>query len=161
MKYVFWFSEPFRARLTSKFAKSANMTRKKNIFSNYFKMGYQKTQNLMPSKIFWKSWEKNLHKESYRAENFCTQYWRWKSTLFLHFHANNFYNGFKISVKFCVFYTHIELVLKNYFLGHFSTFCKLWSWTRTKRPKKQKNLFFKRESELTIFSDSGFGPASC
>ncbi len=39
--YVFRFFEPFRARLTSKFAKSANMTQK-IIFSNYFDMGIKK-----------------------------------------------------------------------------------------------------------------------
>jgi hypothetical protein len=37
IKYDVCFFEPFRARLTSKFAKSANMT-KKIIFSNVFDM---------------------------------------------------------------------------------------------------------------------------
>ncbi len=41
IKYVFRFFEPFYARLTSKFAKSANMTQK-IIFSNYFNMGIKK-----------------------------------------------------------------------------------------------------------------------
>ncbi len=45
------------------------------------------------------------------------------------------------------FGTHIEIIRKNNFLSHISTFCKLWSRTGAKRPKNTKNLFFKRESE--------------
>jgi hypothetical protein len=43
MKYVFCFFEPFRALLTPKFAKCANMT-KKIIFSNYFNMGVKNAE---------------------------------------------------------------------------------------------------------------------
>ncbi len=42
IKYIFRFFEPFRARLTKKFAKSANMT-----IQNFFKQspyGYEKTE---------------------------------------------------------------------------------------------------------------------
>ncbi len=48
IKYDVCFFEPFRARLTSKFAKSANTDQKNNFFK-CFRYGYQKTQNLMPS----------------------------------------------------------------------------------------------------------------
>jgi hypothetical protein len=50
----------------------------KNIFFKLFRYGYQKTQNLMPSSNSLKKLQKNLHEESYRAENFCTQYWKVK-----------------------------------------------------------------------------------
>ena len=56
---------------------------------------------------------------------------------------NNFFNEFEISVKFCVFWHLFRVFPKKFFLGHISTFFKLWSQTRKKRLKKSKNLFSK------------------
>ncbi len=56
IKYVFRFFEPFRARLTSKFAKNANMTHQ-IVFSNYFYMGIIET--LKP----------NAHKTAQKTKN--------------------------------------------------------------------------------------------
>jgi hypothetical protein len=56
----------------------------------------------------------------------------------------NFFNGFKISVKFCVFWHLFRFFQKKiFFLGHISTFFELWSQTRKKRLKKSKKVFFK------------------
>jgi hypothetical protein len=41
------------------------------------------------------------------------------------------------------FKTFFDFFKKNYFLGHISTFFKLWSQTRKKRLKKSKNVFCK------------------
>jgi hypothetical protein len=56
---------------------------------------------------------------------------------------NNFFNGFEISVKFCVFWHLFGFFQQNIFLGHICTFFKLWSQTRKKRLKKSKNVFCK------------------
>ncbi len=71
-KKVFLCFELFRARLAYKFAKSANMTPK--TFSKYFQYGYKKTHKLMPIQNPFKKYQESLHKESWRAKNFCTQY---------------------------------------------------------------------------------------
>jgi hypothetical protein len=52
---------------------------------------------------------------------------------------HNFFNGFEISVFWHLFW----FFQKIFFLGHISTFFKLWSQTRKKRLKKPKNLFSK------------------
>ncbi len=50
----------------------------------------------------------------------------------------------------CAFFdTHIEIIWNKHFLGHISTFCKLWSQTRAKRLKKSKNIFINRCSQAT------------
>jgi hypothetical protein len=54
-----------------------------------------------------------------------------------------FFNGFEISVKFCVFDIFFDFFQQNFFGGHISTFCKLWSEMRKKRLKKSKNVFCK------------------
>ncbi len=54
--------------------------------------------------------------------------------------AWTFSNGFEISIKFCVFYTHIKMLWKKYLWGHISTFYQLWILTHTKRLKKP--IFF-------------------
>ena len=46
---------------------------------------------------------------------------------------------------------------KKNILGHISTFCKLWSPTRTKRLKKTKNVFYKCVLEFNFASISGSG----
>ncbi len=38
---------------------------------------------------------------------------------------NNFFNGFEISVKFCVFDIFFDFFKTNFFKGHISTFFKL------------------------------------
>jgi hypothetical protein len=38
---------------------------------------------------------------------------------------HNLFNGFEISVKFCVFDTFFDFIKKKNFLGHISTFFKL------------------------------------
>ncbi len=55
------------------------------------------------------------------------------------------------------FDTHIEWMWKKNILGHISTFCKLWSPTRTKRLKKTKNVFYKCFLEFNFASISGSG----
>jgi hypothetical protein len=72
IKYVFRFFEPFRSRLTSKFAKSANMTQKMFV-SNYFDMGIKNAQFDAKFESDEKV-AKKLHEESYRAEKFFTQH---------------------------------------------------------------------------------------
>ncbi len=52
----------------------------------------------------------------------------------------NYFNGFEISVKFCVFWYLFWFFSKNICLGSFITFFKLWSRTRKKRLKKSKNV---------------------
>ena len=56
---------------------------------------------------------------------------------------HNFFNGFEISVKFCVFWHLFRFFKKKVFLGHISIFGKLWSQTRKKRLKKSKKVFCK------------------
>jgi len=53
----------------------------------------------------------------------------------------NFFNRFKINIKFSVLDTHIKISWRKKFCGHVRTFGKLWSRTRTKRAKKQKSFF--------------------
>jgi hypothetical protein len=38
----------------------------------------------------------------------------------------------------------MEIIWKNYFVGHISIFCKLWSRTHTKRPNKNEKSFFQK-----------------
>ncbi len=52
-----------------------------------------------------------------------------------------FFNGFEISIKFCVICTYIKMLWKKYF------WCQLWSLTRTKR-LKEKISFFRCESDI-------------
>ncbi len=54
---------------------------------------------------------------------FCASFW-------------NFFNGFEIGMKFCVF----GYLLERKKIGHSNTFCKLWSQMRTKRLKISKKL---------------------
>ncbi len=73
-----------------------------------------------------------------------------KSAYFRHIFANNFFgaffrhffNGFEISVKFCVFDAHIEFLNKKKIFALISTFCKLWMQMRRKRLKKRKIVFY-------------------
>ncbi len=65
---------------------------------------------------------------------------------------NNFFNGFEINVKFCVFDTFFDFFKKQFYLGHINTFFKLWSLTRKKQLKKSKHIF----SECVL--DSNFAP---
>jgi hypothetical protein len=64
---------------------------------------------------------------------------------------------FEISIKFCVFFTHIKNIWKKIFWGHISTFCKLLSRTRKKRLKKSKNVFYKCGLELALYPISIHG----
>jgi hypothetical protein len=43
-------------------------------------------------------------------------------------------------VKFCVFRYIFWFSSQKNFWGHISTFCKVWSRTRKKRPKKSKHV---------------------
>ncbi len=44
---------------------------------------------------------------------------------FLYIYKKNFFSGFEISVKFCVFfYTHVEFLKKFFFLAFISIFSK-------------------------------------
>ncbi len=52
-----------------------------------------------------------------------------------------FFNGFDISVKFCVFLTHIEFLEEKFFFALFSTFLKLLLQMRRKLLKKTENRF--------------------
>jgi hypothetical protein len=79
---------------------------------------------------------------------------RWKSTSFLHFHANScfcrnlfniyyFFNWFEIIIKFCVFSTF--LIPKSNFLGgRIRTFCQLWTLKPNahKTAQKHEKSFF-------------------
>ncbi len=63
--------------------------------------------------------------------------------IFFYVFFHYFFNGFEISVKFCFFRHLFGFFSKKFFLGHISTFFKLWSQTRKKRLKKSKNVFSK------------------
>jgi hypothetical protein len=54
----------------------------------------------------------------------------------------NFFNGFEISMKLCVF-LYLLWFFPKYFLGHISNFFILWSQTRKKRHQKSKNVLSK------------------
>ncbi len=120
-KYVFWFFEPFLAHLASKFAKSANMTQKEFFWK---KKDIKKTRISRWFRIRWKSCRK-MHQKKLQAK----QVWRtWVKVTKVHISVtfllttslgaffHNFFNGFEISVKFCVFYTHHEFFNRNFFL---------------------------------------------
>ena len=66
--------------------------------------GYQKTQNLMPISNPLKKHEESKHEESWRAENFCTQYLKVKKYIIPTIFPTliTFFNGFEISIEFCV-----------------------------------------------------------
>ncbi len=69
---------------------------------------------------------------------------------------NNFFNGFEISVTFCVFWQLFGFFQKKFFLGHISTFIKLWSQTRKKRLKKSKNVFCKCVLDFNVAPIKGY-----
>ena len=46
----------------------------KNICYKYIQYGYQKTQNMMSILNLLKKHQESAHEESWRDENFCTQY---------------------------------------------------------------------------------------
>ncbi len=122
---------------------------KQIFFKNYIDMGIKKRRIRCQVRIRWKSSKKVYTKKVIGLRTFVRSIERWKSTTFLHFHANNFFVGFfttfskdsKSASNSAFFGTQIEIIWKNYLLGHISLFCTLWSRARTKRPKKRKNLF--------------------
>ncbi len=68
-KYVFWFFEPFFARLASKFEKSTNMTFKKIFFEKIEK----DVKKCRISRWFWIRWKscKKMHtKKNYKQNKF-------------------------------------------------------------------------------------------
>jgi hypothetical protein len=72
------------------------------------------------------------------------------SSYFRHVFANNFFgtcfknffNGFEISVKFCVFRYLFNLKKKN-FLGHISSFSNFEAKRAKNCSKKRKTFFYK------------------
>jgi hypothetical protein len=71
------------------------------------------------------------------------------------FHFFNFFNGFAISMKFCVFNTSFDFLSKKICFGYISTFFKLWSHTRKKLRQKSKNLFSKCVLDLNFTPVTG------
>jgi hypothetical protein len=67
----------------------------------------------------------------------------------------NFFNGFEISVKLCVFYIFFDFFQTKIFLGPISNFCKLWSQMRKKRLKKSKNIVCKCVLDLNFAPITG------
>jgi hypothetical protein len=124
------------------------------IFAKYFQYGLKSIKKVYTKKVRW-------------LRTFVHSTKRWKSTLFLHFDANNYFVWIFLHffqriwnqrpiLRFFLD-THIKICNK-YLWGHTSTFYQLWILMHTKRPKKRKFVFFKCESELTIIFNSGFWP---
>ncbi len=126
--YVFWFFEPFFARLASKFEKNINMTTKKKKFWKNRKR-CQKTQNFTP---IWNPLKK-LWKNAPNSVTFLliTFFWNIFSTLF----QRN-----RNQPEILRFLTPFWFVPKNFFLSYFYFF-ELWLQMRRKRLKKTENLF--------------------
>ncbi len=111
----------------------------------------QKTQNFTlisnPLKKCWKNVQKKLLVKNVMEKCTFFTFTHVRQTCFAYnffcafFH--NFFNRVEISVKFCVFWHLFEFFQKKFFLGHISTFFKLWRQTRKKRLKKSKNVFSK------------------
>ncbi len=115
-------------------------------------MGIKKTQNFTlisnPLKKVWKNALKKVISKN--VTEICTffTFTHVRQTCFAYnfcFGAFflTFFNGFEISVKFCVFWHLLWFFHPKNFLGHISTFFKLWRQMRKKRLKKSKNVFSK------------------
>ncbi len=120
----------------------------KNFFFFFFKPKKgQKTQNFTliskPLKKFWKMHQKKLlAKTWWKNALFSLLLMSVKLVLLITFFGafyNNFFNGFEISVK-SAFLTPFWFFFFN-FLGHISTFFKLWSQTVKKGSKNQETYF--------------------
>jgi hypothetical protein len=105
--------QPFRLRLHSKSVKSANMTKKNFALGN---MGIKKQSLMLISntlKTLLKiSWEKSYQRKSDRKMSFCFYYWVQKFLAYNYFrwYFYTFFNGFKLSIKFFVYYTCINFL---------------------------------------------------
>jgi hypothetical protein len=86
-----------------------------------------------------------------------------KSAYFRHVFVNKFFgaffrtffNGFEISVKFCVFYTHVDFC-KNNFLVLISTFLNFDCKCAGNGSKKRKIVFYECVLEFNYATIKGF-----
>ncbi len=139
-KIHFSFFAPFRASLASKFEKNANMTQKYffQIFSIWisknakFDADFESVEKVAKKFTQRKlqGWE--LLYTVLKVEKVPNFYTFMQITFFVETFCT-FFNGFKISIKFCVFGHPIKNVVKKNLGGHISTFCQLWSLICTKR----------------------------
>jgi hypothetical protein len=134
------------------------------IFSNYFDIDITKRRIWCLFRIRWKScnsYEKSYLHESVGIMYFFTFQFCVQKISALSFSLCKlfcyFFNGFELSIKFCVLIPISELIRKYYFLGHIIIICKLWSQTRAKRLKKSKNVFYKCLLEFSFSSINGSG----
>ncbi len=146
LQYVFWFFEPFLARLASKFEKSTNMT-----FKKYF---FEKSKKVSKNAKFhadFESVEKMHHKKVISKTSLTNMSKSKKSAFFRHVFANNFFlvhlfktfsTDSKSAWNSAFFDTFFDFFKKKFFFCHISTFFELWLQMRRKRLKKTENLFF-------------------
>ncbi len=91
-----------------------------------------------------------------------------KSAYFRHVFYNNFFvwnfstfqriQNQQLMLRFWHPYCSFQEIM---FLDHISTFCKIWSQTRTKRLQKTKKVFYKCVLEFNLATINSLGEPSC
>ncbi len=158
-KKKFRFFELFRARLVYKYEKSANTVWPQKYFFPIFSIlkyknakfdaYFESIEKVLVSRKFegWELFYTVLKDE--KVHNFYTfmllTFFVWYNIFY------TFFNGFEISIGFCIFLHPYQNVVKKIIVGHSRTFYQLWILTRTQNGSKIWTIFFSNVNQNELY----------